>query len=474
MTGMYKSTFMGMNTALRGLMAHQAALDVTGHNIANLNTEGYTRQRAEMVTSIPWSTPGNNASKFITQLGTGVQVNSLERLRDAYVDQNVRQQFGLQASAGTTVGQMQQIDAAFGEPSNGLSNLINDYYAKLNAVAEHADDISARQAFASSAANLATGLNQLSSNLTAIGAQSDVRLNDTVAQINGITTDIAALNTEIRDAIAMGQQPNDLLDRRDLLMDQLSQKINYSYTTAANGEVTITLGTTTPINLVDPTAPGGMTALTRADLDTAYTNGDLTAGSAYADEAMFNTVVPGLITQLDNLAAAIVTQTNTANAAGFDLNGTPGGNIFNPAGVTAATIALDPANNIATNPRLVAAASSWNAPGEPGNGANAAAMLTARTAVVGPPLNATIEGYYRSIVTGMGAQGAAAQRTLENQSALVDLATSRRASVSAVSLDEEMSNMLKFQNAYNASARVLTTMDDAIDTIINRMGRVGL
>src|SRR5690606_30504446 len=111
---------------------------------------------------------------------------------------------------------------------------------------------------------------------------------------------------------------------------------------------------------------------------------------------------------------------------------------------------------------------------EPGNGINLVSMLNARNAVQGPPLSASWESFYQGTVTRLGAETATAMRNLENSNVLVDMAMGRRAQVSGVSLDEEMSNMLRFQHAYNASARVMTTIDDALDTIINRMGRVGI
>lgn len=114
---MYKSTFMGLNTALRGVLAHQNALDVTGHNIANLNTQGYTRQRAEMSTTPPWSNSSAMSAVAPGQMGTGVEVLRIERLRDSFIDANVRQQFGRQADAQTLVEQLAQVEAAFQEPA---------------------------------------------------------------------------------------------------------------------------------------------------------------------------------------------------------------------------------------------------------------------------------------------------------------------------------------------------------------------
>ncbi|MCW2972946.1 MAG: flagellar hook-associated protein FlgK [Thermoleophilia bacterium] len=485
---MHKSTFLGLNTALRGMLAQQASLDVTGQNISNLSTKGYTRQRAELSTTQPWSSPSFMSQTTPGQLGTGVEVLRLERLRDKYIDDSLRGGLGRQASDQTTVDQLTQVETAFAEPGdNGISKLLSNYFTKASALstATAADQPGARQAFAEAADALAAGFRQLDTDLTNIQQQSNTRLNDDVTTINSITTNIAALNAEIKKATDHGQQPNDLLDRRDLLMDKLSQLVNFTSTELPTGEVTITMGTTTPIALVDPAIAGGATAITRTDLDTGFSNGDITSGSVFADEQLWDPAgaagsagtgtIDTLRGRLDTLVNTIVTATNTQSAAGFDLNGNPGGNIFLAAGVTAATFGLDPANNIRTNPNLVAAASSWNGAGEPGNGANMAAIAyTMRAAAQAGLGGSTIEAFYSQTVTGLGAMAATASTNLANSDVLVDMGTARRDSVSGVSLDEEMTNMLKFQHAYNASARVLTTMDDAIDTIINRMGRVGL
>jgi flagellar hook-associated protein 1 FlgK len=406
-----------------------------------------------------------------------VEVLRLERLRDAFIDANVRQQFGSQADAQAMVEQLSQVEAAFQEPGdNGLSKLFSDFWSTMDAVASNADSPGARQAFAEAANALAEGFNRVAADLQNVADQSNVRLDQTVTEVNDISSRVASLNKEIRNAIEHGQQPNDLLDERDRLMDDLSKLVNFTSTENAFGEVTITFPDTPSVAIVDPATTGGWTAITRANIDSAFTSGGLTRGRAHADEALLNTVIPGFAAQLDSLVASFVGGVNAQHALGFDLSGNAGGAIFDAAGVTAATIRLDPANNIRTNTSLIAAASSWTgASGEPTNGRNFGTMLdTVRRTVQGPPLNATWDNFYTSTVTALGAQSATAQKNLKNADALVELATTRRDQVSGVSMDEEMSNMLRFQNAYNASARVMTAMDELLDQLINRTGRVGL
>ncbi len=473
---MNTSTFLGLNTALRGLLANQMALDTTGHNIANVNTEGYSRQRVDTQTAAPLTTPSFNGT-VPGQLGTGVEVAQLARMRDNYIDATIRNQFGATGNHSTMTQSLQQVERIINEPSDqGIAAAMREMFGALDRVTTHPQDMSARSAFARAAEQLTQRFNQVSTQISAVQSQSDTRLNQTVTDINSITTQIATLNTSIRDATYMGMQPNDLLDKRDQLMDELSSKINFSYTTdSTTNEVTLTFGTATPINIVDPLASGGTTAITRADLDNAYGTGELTGGSAYADEHLNITVLPGWTAKLDDLVNSIVTSFNTQNAAGFDLTGASGGSIFDPAGITAATFALDPANNIVTDPSRIAAADSWNGSGEPGNGGNALLMAAMRNTVQAPPINDSWEGYYSTIVvSGLGSQIQESQRSQDSAEASQAAMESRRNETSGVSIDEEMTNMLRFQHAYNASARILTALDDSLETIIHRMGRAGL
>ena len=356
---MYKSTFMGLNTALRGVLAHQASLDTTSHNISNLNTEGYTRQRAEHVAAPAWSYASAFSQVSPGQIGTGVEVLRIERLRDAFIDANVRQQFGRQADSQALVEQLAQVEAAFQEPGeNGLRALMNEFWSSMDAVASNPQSMSARQAFAQAANALSEGFNQVAADLQGIATQSDLRLTQTVNEVNGISQRIAQLNGEIRDAVEHGQQPNDLLDERDRLMDDLSKLINYSWTESPLGEVTITFGTAAPNVLVDPSISPGFNNLTRAQLDNAFALGDLTAGRAFADESLWDPatgIIPGLLSQLDAFVADFAADMNTAHAAGTNLAGAAGGPMFlGP--FTAAGVNFNVA--LITNPGLIAASNS--------------------------------------------------------------------------------------------------------------------
>lgn len=462
--------FFGLNTALRGLLSQQTALDTTAHNIANINTEGYSRQRAELVTTTPYTMPGLNAVNT-GQLGTGVEVDSIMRLRDTYLDLNMRTQLSNQGAASMGTTMLSQLEGVLNEPGpNGLSSAFQNFFNALGQVSAHPENLSARAAFAHAGDELARQINDLAANFQSLLDQANVRIDDGIAEVNTITDEIAILNREIRDTVVAGRTANDLLDRRDMLMDELATKINYTYITdGTTQEVTISFGA---VNLVDPTIAGGQLDLDRAaHVVPGFGGGTLTSGELYTNMDLYTNVIPAYQVDLDTMAGEIVARFNTLNAGGFDISVPPaaGGDLFDAAGITASTIAFN--SLVLADPRLIAASS---VSGETGNNTNVNLMLDERAALQGPLGNLSFEDFYLSKVTEIGTLMYQAGRNQGTQNAVIEALQQRRDEASGVSLDEEMANMLRFQHAYNASARLVTAFDEALDTLINRMGRVGL
>ena len=451
------STFLGLETALRGILAQQRAIDVAGHNIANASTVGFTRQRANLVTTPAFTDTPHG------QLGTGVDVQGYQRIRDDFIDIQLRAQTMRKGYASAQQDGLNQVELSLSEPSDtGLSSLLSKYWAAWQNLSNAPEDLATRQALVQSAATLANGFIGLASQLATIQSQTTQEQTLTVAQVNTIGTQIAALTGSIKAAELAGQQPNDLLDKRDVLIDQLSELGNVSISTTAGtpgtlGAIDVSIGGTQLVT--DTTA--NVVALPLASL----TSGKL-AGLQGVINAISDPVV-GYLTKLNQLAATLASATNTQHALGTDLAGNPGGTFFNvTSGNEAATIAVDPL--LLASPSLVAASST----GTPGDAGNALALADLQQS----PLmaGATIDTAYSQLVTQIGSDSQQAQQNLANATSLVDALTNRRQSVSGVSLDEEMTNLLQFQRGFQASARALNAMDEMIDQLINRTGRVGL
>jgi len=262
------STFMGLETALRGLLAQQQEIDVTGHNIANANTAGYSRETANLVATPALPNPPSGL------IGTGVTVQSYTRIRDSFIDVQLRAQTMKQGYAQAQQDGLNQVQSALEEPSDtGLSSLLASYWSAWQNVTNAPEDIATRQALAQSAASLADGFNQLASQLNTVVSQTQQQQTVTIGQVNSIGSQIAQLNSAIKTAEMGGSTPNDLLDQRDELIDQLSALGNTTVSQTAGtagqyGSVDITFGGTALVT--DTTAStltlAGLSSLTSGQL----------------------------------------------------------------------------------------------------------------------------------------------------------------------------------------------------------------
>ncbi|HET6849704.1 MAG TPA: flagellar hook-associated protein FlgK [Gaiellales bacterium] len=447
------STFMGLETTLRGILAQQLAINVTGHNIANANTVGYTRQTAVLAPTDAYTEPGVSRPPQAGQLGTGVDVTAYTRVRDGFLDIQYRAQAMKQGSATATQDGLSQVQDALAEPSDhGLNSLLQQYWSSWQDVSNAPENMATRQSLAQNAASLADGFNALASQLSTIQSQTGQNVLSTIDQVNSIGGRIAQLNDAIMKDTVTGDHPNDLLDQRDLLIDQLSQLGNVSVTATTYGQVDVSIGGASLVS--------GATAATLAESNmTSLTSGKLSGLITLRD-----TTIPGYQSQLDTVASTLITATNAQHALGFDLNGNAGGAFFT--GTSASTIAINPA--LISNPALIAASGNGNV----GNADNALSLANIRNqALVGA---STIDTAYSQLVTQIGSDTQQAQRDSDTANLLTGSIDDRRQSVSGVSLDEEMTNLVKFQRGYQASARAMSAMDEMIDQLISRTGKVGL
>ena len=343
------STFLGLETTLRGILAQQLALDVTGHNISNANTVGYSRQAAVMAPTEAYTVPGVTRPPQAGQLGTGVNVQSYQRMRDEFLDIQYRAQSMRQGSAEAAQDGLRQIEVAVNEPSDtGLNSLLQSYWASWHDVSNAPENLATRQALAQNASSLANGFQSLATQLQTVQSQVGQNVTDTISQVNAIGSQITQLTAAITADEVTGDKPNDLLDQRDVLIDQLSKLGNVTVTVGALDTVDITIGGATLVSGGTPQA-----AIAESDMTT------LTSGKLNGLIGLRDTTIPGYQASLDSIASTLITQTNTAHAAGFDLAGNAGGAFFN--GTDAATISVNPA--LLLTPALIAASAN----GQPGN-----------------------------------------------------------------------------------------------------------
>jgi flagellar hook-associated protein 1 FlgK len=431
------SSFVGLQTSLRALLAQQAALDVTGHNIANANTVGYTRQEAVLSAATPLSLEaGALQNGSGAQLGQGVDVLQYRRMRDMFADLQYRAQNMTLGDQKTKSAALDQAQTVLGEPSDtGINALFGKFWNAWQDVANHPESAAAKTALVGHAQNLVTSINQLASNLGSIqtvAGQQLTQLTGASGPVQSAATQIASLNQHIKDAVGAGQQPNDLLDQRDQLIDQLSGYAQVSVTDLGNGSLQVSLDGQMVVNDTTFSWPAPYVA----------TNGQLGALSTLASAGG---PIGGYLTDLDAIASQLATSVNGLHAGFFS-------------GTTAATIA------VAVTPAGVTPGSTG------GPGANDIALAVA--ALRGGASDASKP--YADLVAQMGSDAANATRATTSAQSLVDAVEQRRQESGGVSLDEEMTNMVRFQRGYQAASRAFSTMDEMLDVLINRTGRVGL
>ncbi len=433
-------TLQGLQTALSGLIANQEAIDTTGHNITNANTPGYSRQTAVMETNDPLPIA---AMSQITgaggQLGTGVNVDTFTRIRNTYLDAQYRTQNGKLGEASTETEELKQAQSAFDEPSeSGISSQLSAFWSAWGSLATAPSSEAAREGVVSTGAQLATTLNQLSTQLTTISTQATQQyaaVTGPTGEVQDDAKQVAELNQQIKLAEQAGQSPNDLLDTRDELLDKLSSLANVTVTKAPDGTDTVSFGdaakplvegaTVNWPQALTPAAGGQLGAL----LSLASPTGKLAAFQ----------------TSLNEVAAQLASSINALHTATPFFKGT-----------TAATIA------VAVKPSEVQTSSTVAAGGN--NVALAIAALRGGAA----------ERTYTGLVAQVGSDVQTAQSDQSTSQAVVSAIEGQRQSVSGVSLDEEMTNLISFQRGYESSARTMTAMDEMLDTLINHTGQAGL
>jgi flagellar hook-associated protein 1 FlgK len=475
------STFSGLNTATTALWAQQRGLDVTGQNIANVNTAGYSRQRAELQSVGGNVVPATYAVS--NQVGQGVNADTVTRIRDAFLEGRALTERANSARLTTESDGLAQIESAFREPGDtGVQSMLADMWDGWSDVVNHPEDLAARSQLLQRADTLAAGLRTTWSSLDKQWTQTRDDLTAMVTDVNATAGSIADMNAAIKKATRAGLPVNELADKRDALVSTLAEKLGATAAPAADGMVNVVVGGTT---LVNGGAAMGLQLISDADSRTAAPGNPRivsapgatpvqVGGTAAGQLTTLTTVLPDYRTQLDGIAAQLADTVNKAQAGfdadhtGYDLDGDVGGPMFgtDPDGgtVTAENIVV-----VMTRPQDIAAAGlAPDASGPSLDNGNADGIYQLRLQATG------VDAKYRTLIVNLGVESAVAKRNLDIQGVITTQVDTAKDSVSGVNLDEEMTNMLQYQHAYSAAARMITAIDETLDVLINRTGRVGL
>jgi flagellar hook-associated protein 1 len=469
-------TFDGLQVALSSLYAQRRGMDVTGQNIANANTDGYSRQRVVMQ-----SVGGNTVPAiFSTWNGSagGVSIAEVTRMRDTFMD--IRGRAAHASLEQSTVSQqaLNQLERLMNEPSDtGLASSLADMWAGFDAVANNPGDEAARSQLLQRASAVADWLNAAHSAISDQWSTGRTQLGALTAEANTAAAGIAELNAAIKTATVAGLPSNELADQRDLLAMKLAQLTGATTRVGDDGSLDVYLGGTTFVRgnvaeqlaaTANPVDLNGVTATTRVGVTWAGgTPVTGLSGTANGLVTVLNDTLPHYAGQLDAVADSVSSSVNAVQIAGYDLNGSLGVALFAGTGAAGLKVAL-------ADPRLLAA--SRTAPVvDPITGAlvpsldggNADAMAKLATSLTGP------DATYRRVVVNLGVDAQTVNRSVAVQSSVTTDIDDARDSAAGVNIDEEMTNMLTFQRAYEAASRTLTSVDEMLDTLINHTGLVG-
>lgn len=461
-------TFSSVNGALSALRYHQVVMDTASANIANVSTEGYTRRRVNGETVGPAAAPAMWSRSDDSVVG--VRVSGVQRMADAFLDARARFEHGSQSYLDTRRVALERVEAGVGEPGpNGVAAALAQFRNGLHDLANDPGSDAARSQVLARASGLADALRIQSRNVAVEESDQRFRLLSTVDEVNTVASDLAATNRSIAAARLSGTDAATLMDTRDALALRLAQLTGAQATPRADGGLDVTVNGLALVTGTDAArmeiatgvTPGGEPDGAPVTFALVPASGTATAvpgevrGETGATAELLTTTLPAYRAGLDVVARTLADELNAQHASGFDRAGDPGQPLF-------AYDAADPAGTLTValaDPALVAAS------GIPGGGLDAGNA----TAMIG---RITVEDDYQRLVNGLGSEVASVRRLALNQQTLTAQVDASREQLAGVNLDEEMVTMLTAQRAYEAAARVMTTVDSVLDTLINRTGLV--
>ncbi len=460
--------FHGLEIGKRALLTHQLSLITIGHNMSNVNTPGYTRQRVLVSASAPLETVHYN-------IGSGITAKTIDHVRDLFLTSQYRRE---SKSLGEWIYKeksLAQIEMIFSEPGEqGLSAALDKFWegwSELTAV--DADSSTPREQILANTNALITTFHTMNRQLTDLMASTDSDVVSRVTDINQYSKQIANINRLIASEELGGQNANDLRDQRDYLIDQLSQLVDVTTREEKNGTASVYISGLAIVEHADSFELGTIKDNREGAIKhhivwkNTSTEAKIKGGELKGLLDIRDKTITNYRNRLDEMAASLVSEVNRIHRLGTDLYGNTGHNYFDPARITAGTIQLN--TGVASDSNRISASLS----GELGDSSNAQAIYDARNASIMSFGTTSISEYYNSLIGLSGVESMEAKTFRSNYEILIQQIENSRESVQGVSLDEEMANLAKMQHAYNAAARVITTMDQALETIITRMGVVG-
>ena len=457
-----------MDTGKRSLMNSQTALQTVGHNIANKTTEGFSRQRVELLSNQP-------IGEGKLQIGMGARAGVVTRVNNPWLEKQMQREgtnMGYEDARSEAMGRVEQV---YNEQNNkGLNQYVTDFFNSFRELSNNPESLASRTMVRESATAMTNDFTRLTEQLHAVQEDIDGQLRTSVEEINQITKEISSLNEKVQTIEIQGIPANDERDRRDLLLKKLGEKIDISWAEGKDSLVTVTAGRTAI--LVSGTSCSELKAAatnTRNRVEVffkgtgtpANITDQITGGRIGGILQVRDQVIEDLLDQADKMAYTMAKEVNTAHVEGFDKYGKPGVLFFEmPEGMKGAASSMSLNKTLFNDVGRIAAASKPNAPGD-NTVANVISSIQYQQVMDGG--TATMDDYYNTQVGQVGALTQRAIKAQESQKNMMSQLTNIRESISGVSLDEETTKMIEFQKMYDASARLIRTADEMFDTVLN-------
>lgn len=441
----------------RGIFANQKALDVIGQNIANASTPGYSRQRVDLE---PLDFKRNGMS-----VGLGVNVVQVTQLRDAIVEDNIRQKEGDLGAFNEQAKIYEQLEVLFASGSeNDIDKLITKFFNSFSELSNNPESLALRESVLFSAQNMTGRLNELSGSLDRIKGDLVKDSSLVIKDINRLTADIARLNVDINRAAASGQPDNNSLDLRVQRLNELSKLVDVNVIYDSYGFAEVRMGNLIVVqadkaSVIEPEFDQ-VNDLFRLRLNNGRTVKGV-GGRLGASIDTYEKILPDYKQKLDTLAENLVSKVNALHVNGFDLNDNTGQSFFLSTGTKASSIRVDP--TLAEDVTRLAASDTIGAVGNNAVARNIFALLNENNAIEGKSF---IE-YSLTMASQTGFSLSSLKTRIQSTESSKNMLENQQAAVSGVNMDEELANMIKFQNAYQASARVISTVQQMYDTLLS-------
>jgi flagellar hook-associated protein 1 FlgK len=453
-----------LNTTRNAILSHLTALNVTASNIANVDTPGYSRLRP-----IFGSTGVISAAAGQEQFD--VNITSIERLYNKYLDAQVIQQ---EQSVGYNDAQMDvlnRVEGIFNESTGGgINDLLAQFWSAWSEVSANPSGTTERDNLVSISQSLASMFREKANDLISVQDDTNAAISDTVTELNGYLTQMADYNKQIVQIESSGGSAADLRDKRTELLRKISQDIDVNYYEEANGALNVFISNGRSLvegsNVwkldvkVNP-ANSNYYDVVFQDTPTVAINDHLQGGKLAGLLDVRDTKAAGYLNDLDTMAATIITNVNAQHNSGYDLDGNVGGDFFSTVSTRAKDMQVD--STIIADVTRIAASATVNSDG---NNAGLIAAIKDDASLMGGGAQ-TIDNFYESVVSRIGQDVSDSKHSQDHQTAVMTQMESARDAVSSVSLDEEMLNIIKYQAGYNAAARLSAIVNEMMDTLIN-------